>query len=69
VAVFQNPFVHFTFHTHEHFLNPHDEPIPVMLFNQFVALITVPLQDSLIELLSLPGFRQLFSPSRCVSKC
>jgi len=60
---FQNPVVRFTFHTHEHFLNPHDEPIPVMLFNQFVALITVPLQDGLIELLSLPGFRQLFSPT------
>jgi alpha-beta hydrolase superfamily lysophospholipase len=60
---FQNPIVHFTFYTHEHFLNPHDEAIPLMLFNQFVALITVPLQDGLIELLSLPGLRPLFSPT------
>jgi pimeloyl-ACP methyl ester carboxylesterase len=60
---FQNPIVHFTFYTHEHFLNPHDEAIPIMLFNQFVALITVPLQDGAIELVSLPGLRQLFSPT------
>lgn len=60
---FQNPIVDFTFHTHEHFLTPHSEPLPVMLFNQFVALITVPLQDGLIELLSLPGLRLLFSPT------
>jgi alpha-beta hydrolase superfamily lysophospholipase len=60
---FQNPIVDFTFYTHEHFLNPRDEPAPVMLFNQFVALIAVPLQDGVIELLSLPGLRQLFSPT------
>jgi len=34
-----------------------------MLFNQFAALISVPVQDGIIELLSLPGLRQLFSPS------
>ncbi len=34
-----------------------------MLFNQFVALMTVPLQDGMIELVSLPGLRQLFSPT------
>lgn len=60
---FQNPIVRFTFYTHEHFLNPHDEPFPLMLLNQFVALLTVPLQDGIIELLSLPGLRQLFSPT------
>jgi alpha-beta hydrolase superfamily lysophospholipase len=60
---FQNPIVDFTFYTHEHFLNPHDEPFPVMVFNQFVAQVTVPLQDGLIELLSLPGLRLLFSPT------
>jgi alpha-beta hydrolase superfamily lysophospholipase len=60
---FQNPFVHFTFKTHENFLNPHDEPIPIMLFNQFAALISVPVQDSIIELLSFPGLRQVFSPT------
>jgi alpha-beta hydrolase superfamily lysophospholipase len=61
---FQNPFIAFTFHTHEHFLNPHHGPLPLMLFNQLLALVTVPLQDSIIELVSLPGLRNLFSPGR-----
>jgi alpha-beta hydrolase superfamily lysophospholipase len=60
---FQNPFIAFTFHTHEHFLNPHDEPLPLLLFNQFLSLVTVPLQDGMIELVSLPGLRNLFSPT------
>ncbi len=60
---FQNPFIRFTYHTHKHFLNPHNEALPLLLFNQLLALITVPIQDGIIELLSLPGFRQLFSPS------
>jgi alpha-beta hydrolase superfamily lysophospholipase len=60
---FQNPIVRFSFHTHEHFLNPRDEPFPIMLFNQLLALISVPLQDGMIELLSLPGMRNLFSPT------
>ncbi|MCL7421046.1 MAG: lysophospholipase [Methylobacter sp.] len=60
---FQNPLVRFSFHTHEHFLNPQDEPFPIMLFNQLLALISVPLQDGMIELLSLPGMRNLFSPT------
>lgn len=59
----QNPFIWFTFHTHEHFLNPHNEPLPILLFNQLLALITVPLQDIMIEMCSLPGARTLFSPS------
>jgi alpha-beta hydrolase superfamily lysophospholipase len=60
---FQNPFIAFTFHTHEHFLNPHDEPLPLLLFNQLLSLVTVPLQDGMIELVSLPGLRNLFSPT------
>ena len=60
---FQNPVVDFTFHTHDHFLHPHEEAPPVMLFNQFLALVTVPLQDGMIELASLPGLRQVFSPT------
>ncbi len=59
----QNPFIRFSYHTHKHFLNPHNEALPLLLFNQLLALITVPLQDGIIEMLSLPGFRQLFSPS------
>jgi alpha-beta hydrolase superfamily lysophospholipase len=34
-----------------------------MLFNQLLALVTVPLQDGMIELVSLPGLRNLFSPT------
>ncbi|WP_340121005.1 alpha/beta hydrolase [Methylobacter svalbardensis] len=60
---FQNPLIRFTFHTQEHFLNPHDEAFPLMLLNQFLALLAVPLQNGLIEFLSLPGMRNLFSPS------
>jgi alpha-beta hydrolase superfamily lysophospholipase len=60
---FQNPFIRFSFHTHEHFLNPHDEPLPLLLFNQLLALITVPLHDGIFELLSLPGLRNVFSPT------
>lgn len=59
---FQNPFIRFTFHTHEHFLQPHDEALPLKLFNQLLALITVPIQDGMIELVSLPGLRKLISP-------
>jgi alpha-beta hydrolase superfamily lysophospholipase len=60
---FQNPFVRFSFHIHEHFLNPHDEPLPLLVFNQLLALITVPLHDGIVELLSLPGLRSVFSPT------
>jgi len=60
---FQNPLIRFTFHTHEHFLNPNDEPLPLLLFNQLLALVTVPLQDGMIELVSLSGLRKLFSPT------
>lgn len=60
---FQNPLVRFSYHTHEHFLNPHNEALPLLLFNQILALLAVPLQDALIEFLSLPGMRQVSSPT------
>ena len=60
---FQNPLIRFTYHTQEHFLHPHDEAFPLMLMNQFTALLTVPLQNGIIEFLSLPGMRNIFSPS------
>jgi alpha-beta hydrolase superfamily lysophospholipase len=60
---FQNPVIRFSFHTHEHFLNPHDESLPLLVFNQLLALITVPLHDGIFELLSLPGLRSVFSPA------
>jgi alpha-beta hydrolase superfamily lysophospholipase len=61
---FQNPIIRFSFHTHEHFLNPHREPLLLLLWHQLLALASIPLQDGLIELLSLPGLRNLFSPTR-----
>ncbi|MGZ8916263.1 MAG: alpha/beta fold hydrolase [Methylobacter sp.] len=60
---FQNPVIRFSFYTHEHFLNPHDEPLPLLMLNQLLALITVPLHDGIFELLSLPGLRNVFSPT------
>ncbi len=59
---FQNPFIRFSFHTHEHFLYPHDEPWPIMALNQIISFLTVPLQDGIIGALSLPGMRIIFSP-------
>lgn len=58
---FQNPLIGFTFHIHEHFLSPHNEPLPLLLFNQIIALVTVPILDGLVEFTSLPGLRTLFS--------
>ncbi|MCH9697844.1 MAG: lysophospholipase [Gammaproteobacteria bacterium] len=61
-GVLQNPFIDFTYHIHEHFLTPHREPLPVLLFNQITALICVPIVDGVIELLSLPLIREWSSP-------
>ncbi|HWP01544.1 MAG TPA: alpha/beta hydrolase [Methylococcus sp.] len=57
-----NPLIRLSFHAEEHFLNPGDEPWPLMLLNQAVALATVPLLDGLFEVLSWPGMRQWFTP-------
>ncbi len=59
----QNPFIQLTYHNHQHFLHPHDEALPLLVFNQLTASLLTPLQDGLIEFLSLPGFRKLFSPA------
>lgn len=59
----QNPLVRFSFYTHTHFLTPPDEPLPMRLLNRWLALLSVPLQDGLIALLSLPGLRAIFSPT------
>lgn len=57
-----NPVIKWSFHAKTHFLQPHDEPLPIMLFNQLVALVTVPLLDGLFEVLSWPGVRSILSP-------
>lgn len=59
---FQTPLVKLAFHAEEHFLNPQGEPLPLMLANQLLALVTVPLLDGLFEVLSWPGLRRVFSP-------
>lgn len=57
-----NPIIKLSFHAKEHFLNPQDEPLPLLIMNQIVSLITVPLFDGLFEFFSWPGLRQLFTP-------
>jgi len=59
---FQTPFVKLAFHAEEHFLRPQNEPLPLMIANQTLAFITVPLLNGLFEVLSWPGLRRIFSP-------
>lgn len=57
-----DPVIKWSFHAKTHFLQPHDEALPVMLFNQVIALVTVPLLDGLFEIFSWPGLRSILSP-------
>lgn len=57
-----NPLIKLSFHAEEHFLNPQNEPLPLMIMNQIISLITVPLLDGIFEVLSWPGLRTLFTP-------
>lgn len=57
-----NPLIKWSFHAETHFLNPRDEPLPVLAFNQLMAMITVPVLDGVFELLSWPGLRSVFTP-------
>jgi alpha-beta hydrolase superfamily lysophospholipase len=56
-----NPIIKLSFHAETHFLNPHDEPFPLMAFNQVLAFLTVPVLEGVFEILSLPGLRRAFS--------
>ncbi len=58
-----NPLIGLSFHAETHFLNPHDEPLPMMLFNQVLALVTVPVLDGLFEVFSWPGIRRIATPT------
>ncbi len=60
---FANPLIKLSFHAEEHFLNPHDEPFPLMIANQTIALLVVPILDGIFEILSWPGLRSLFTPT------
>lgn len=57
-----NPLIKLSFHAEEHFLNPQNEPLPLMIMNQIMSFITVPLLDGIFEVLSWPGLRTLFTP-------
>jgi len=57
-----NPLIKLSFHAETHFLYPHDEPLPMLAFNQLLAVITVPVLDGVFDLLSWPGLRSVFSP-------
>jgi alpha-beta hydrolase superfamily lysophospholipase len=58
-----NPLIKLSFHAETHFLYPQDEPLPLLLFNQLFALVTVPVLDGLFEVLSWPGLRSVFTPA------
>ncbi|MDV6344936.1 alpha/beta hydrolase [Nitrosomonas sp. Is37] len=58
-----NPLIKLSFHAQEHFLNPQNEPLPLMIMNQIVSLVIVPLLDGIFEVLSWPGLRTLFTPA------
>jgi len=60
---FANPLIKLSFHAETHFLNPHDEPFPLMAFNQILALMVVPILDGLFEMLSWPGIRHITTPT------
>jgi alpha-beta hydrolase superfamily lysophospholipase len=60
---FQTPFVKLAFYAEEHFLRSHGEPLPLLVANQALALATVPLLNGLVETLSWPGLRRVFSPT------
>ena len=57
-----NPLIKLSFHAETHFLYPHDEPLPVLAFNQLIAVTTVPVLDGVFDMLSWPGLRDVFSP-------
>lgn len=58
-----NPLIKLSFHAKTHFLHPHDEPLPLLLFNQILSLVTVPVLDGLFEVFSWPVLRNFATPS------
>lgn len=57
-----NPLIKLSFHAETHFLHPHDEPLPLLIFNQLLSLLTVPLLDGVFEVFSWPGLRGFLTP-------
>ncbi len=56
------PVIKFSFHVKTHFLHPHDEPLPLLLFNQLLSLAAVPIIDGVFEIFSWPGLRHFLTP-------
>jgi alpha-beta hydrolase superfamily lysophospholipase len=59
----QNPLIRLSFYAEEHFLHPQSEPLPLLIFNQVLSLVIVPVLDGLFEVFSWPGLRNLFTPT------
>lgn len=57
-----NPLIKWSFHAETHFLHPQDEPLPVLMANQLLSWLTVPLLDGMFEVFSWPGLRSFLTP-------
>ncbi|PXW86051.1 alpha-beta hydrolase superfamily lysophospholipase [Nitrosomonas sp. Nm84] len=57
-----NPLIKLSFHAETHFLHPQNEPLPLLIFNQLLSLVTVPVLDGLFEVFSWPGLRNFLTP-------
>lgn len=57
-----NPLIKLSFHAETYFLHPQNEPLPLLLFNQLLSLVTVPLLDGMFEVFSWPGLRSFLTP-------
>ncbi len=57
-----NPLIKLSFYAETHFLHPQNEPLPLLIFNQLLSLVTVPLLDGMFEMFSWPGLRGFLTP-------
>ncbi|SFK27583.1 Lysophospholipase, alpha-beta hydrolase superfamily [Nitrosomonas aestuarii] len=57
------PLIKLSFHAETHFLNPQNDSLPLLVFNQMLSLVTVPVLDGLFEVFSWPGLRYFFTPT------
>lgn len=57
-----NPLIKLSFYAETHFLHPQNEPLPLLIFNQLLSLVTVPLLDGIFEVFSWPGLRGFLTP-------
>ncbi|HBV21363.1 MAG TPA: alpha/beta hydrolase [Nitrosomonas sp.] len=57
------PLIKLSFHAETHFLNPQNDSLPLLLLNQMLSLVTVPVLDGLFEVFSWPGLRYVFTPT------